>query len=77
MMLHASMLFFQANQLSQELLESREVEFVDIATDQFSNGEVREDLVSSSWTWGCPPFHLCVLCRIALFSSLRRLEEAH
>lgn len=36
----------QAIHLSQELLDAREVEFVDIATDKFSNGETREDLVS-------------------------------
>lgn len=36
----------QALELSPELLDQREVVHVDIAYDEFSSGECREDLVS-------------------------------
>lgn len=37
----------QALEMSQEILDQREVVHIDIAYDEFSSGEYREDLVSS------------------------------
>ena len=44
-------LVLQAHELSQEVLGTREVEHVDIVTDQFSNGEAHPDLVGGGFVW--------------------------
>ena len=42
--------YLQALELSQEMLDQREVVHVDIAYDELSSGEYREDLVGQLYT---------------------------
>ncbi len=62
-------MFPQALNLDQTILGQREVEFVDILTGQFSNGEAREDLVS--FLFFVVVFVVVVFCDVSYASSCK------